>query len=229
MLLMAKYTLELRRIHESPNTQVFGFNYDFYTEDLEIKKKFEQKFIDHYYFDEISFETVAKFKHRLRMTLNEIMPYYSQIYKTELASKDINFLLNKDLTETTTRDLTSQDSRLNKSASTNNSSATTTANEDSTFKESSLNNGNATLNNQDLTTINNTNSKGDTNTTSNDIGATTTNGESSGKEQETITLKSQGNIGITSSAELLEKWRQVIINIDQQIINECKDLFMKIY
>lgn len=226
---MAKYTLELRRIHESPNTQVFGFNYDFYTDNRDIKRKFEQKFIDHYYFDEIGFETVAKFKHRLRMKLNEIMPYYTQIYKTELASQDINFLLNKDLTETTSRDLSSQDTRVNKSVSENNSNANTTANENSDYKESSLNNGNATLSNQDLTTVNNTNSKGSTATSSNDSGNTTTNGESVGIERETITFKSQGNIGITSSAELLEKWRKVIINIDQQIINECKDLFMRIY
>lgn len=226
---MAKYTLELRRIHESPNTQVFGFNYDFYTDDLDIKRKFEQKFIDHYYFDEIGVETVAKFKHRLRTTLNDMMPKIKKRYETELASKDINFLLNKDLTETTTRDLTSQDTRLNKSTSVNNTNANTVANEDSTFKESALNNGNATLNNQDLTTINNTNGKGTTTSTSNDNGNTTTNGESTGKEQESITFKSQGNIGITSSAELLEKWRQVIIDVDQEIISKCSDLFMKIY
>lgn len=226
---MARYTLELRRIHESPNTQVFGFNYDFYTDDLEIKRKFEQKFIDHYYFDEIGFETVAKFKHRLRTTLNDMMPKIKKRYETELASKDINFLLNKDLTETTTRDLTSQDTRLNKSTSVNSTNANTVANEDSTFKESALNNGNATLSNQDLTTINNTSGKGTTTSTSNDNGNTTTNGESTGKEQESITYKSQGNIGITSSAELLEKWRQVIIDVDQEIISKCSDLFMKIY
>lgn len=226
---MTKYTLELRQIHESPNTQIFGFKYDFYTDDLEIKRKFEEKFIDHYYFDEIAFETVGRFKHRLRTTLNDMMPKIKKRYETELASKDINFLLNKDLTETTTRDLTSQDTRLNKSTSVNNSTANTTASEDSTFKESALNNGNATLSNADLTTINNTNSKGSTGTTANDSGNTTTNGESSGKEQESITFKSQGNIGITSSAELLEKWREVIIDVDQEIISKCSDLFMKIY
>ena len=46
---------------------------------------------------------------------------------------------------------------------------------------------------------------------------------------ETYSLVSQGNIGVTSSAELLEKWRNVLINIDQMIFEECSDLFMLIY
>ena len=46
---------------------------------------------------------------------------------------------------------------------------------------------------------------------------------------ETYSLVSQGNIGVTSSAELLEKWRNVLINIDQLIFEECNDLFMLIY
>ena len=49
------------------------------------------------------------------------------------------------------------------------------------------------------------------------------------KQTETNTLTSKGNIGVTSSAELLEKWRKVIINIDELIINECYDLFMGVY
>ena len=50
-----------------------------------------------------------------------------------------------------------------------------------------------------------------------------------GKTVEKTDLQSQGNIGITSSAELLQKWREVLINIDEIIIEECRDLFMRIY
>ena len=54
-------------------------------------------------------------------------------------------------------------------------------------------------------------------------------GNTSNKEKETTTLISQGNIGVTSSAELLKQWREVLINIDNMIIEDCKDLFMLIY
>ena len=45
-------------------------------------------------------ETVGRFQHRLKTKLNKIMPYYKQLYETELRSKDIDFMLNKDLIET---------------------------------------------------------------------------------------------------------------------------------
>ena len=48
-------------------------------------------------------------------------------------------------------------------------------------------------------------------------------------QTETTTLISRGNIGVTSSAELLKQWREVLINIDNMIIEECSDLFMSIY
>ena len=42
-------------------------------------------------------------------------------------------------------------------------------------------------------------------------------------------LISQGNIGVTSSAELLEKWRAVLINIDEMIFKELENLFLFVY
>ena len=57
----------------------------------------------------------------------------------------------------------------------------------------------------------------------------TSTGESTGNRKEAQPLTSQGNIGITSSAELLDKWRQVLLNIDLMIFEECYDLFMQIF
>lgn len=212
---MAKYTLELRTISESNNLKVFDFDYSFYDNDL--KKVFEDKFIQHYYYDEIGFETIGRFKQRLKAKLNEIMPIYSQLYQTELASKDINFLLNKDLKETFIREVD------NTNNMTGDSLDKITGNDNTDYKESNLGNGNATLSMSSLTSINESNNDFSNNKSSN------SNVVNKGNEREETTLLSQGNIGITSSAELLEKWRNTIINIDQQIINECKDLFMTIF
>ena len=74
-------------------------------------------------------------------------------------------------------------------------------------------------------------------TSSNNKQESTITGEQSEEEtnrrentqSETTSLVSQGNIGITSSAELLQKWREVLINIDEIIIEDCRDLFMRIY
>ena len=210
---MSSYTLELRHIHQTH--KVFNFDYDFYTDSDIIKSKFEQKFIDEYYFHEIGQETVARFQHRLRTRLNKIMPYYKQLYDTELAAKDINFLLNKDLTETFERVVTGESSSIN--------DLTVSDQGETNNKESNIENGNASLEleNGSLTNVSKTSVINNTN--SNNTSRDNTN------QNEITTLKSQGNIGITSSAELLDKWRSVIINIDQMIIDACDDLFIQVY
>ena len=210
---MSSYTLELRHIHQTH--KVFNFDYDFYTDSNIIKSKFEQKFIDEYYFHEIGQETVARFQHRLRTRLNKIMPYYKQLYDTEIAAKDINFLLNKDLTETFERVVTGESSSIN--------DLTVSDQGETNNKESNIENGNASLEleNGSLTNVSKTSLNNNTN--SNNTSRDNTN------QNEITTLKSQGNIGITSSAELLDKWRSVIINIDQMIIDACDDLFMQVY
>ena len=210
---MSSYTLELRHIHQTH--KVFNFDYDFYTDSDIIKSKFEQKFIDEYYFHEIGQETVARFQHRLRTRLNKIMPYYKQLYDTEIAAKDINFLLNKDLTETFERVVTGESSSIN--------DLIVTDHGETNNKESNIENGNASLelDKGSLTNVGKTSLSNNTN--SNNTSRDNTN------QNEITTLKSQGNIGITSSAELLDKWRSVIINIDQMIIDACDDLFMQVY
>ena len=208
---MGKYTIELDTLLRDTNFILFNFDYDFYTDNIEIKKKFEQKFIDRYRFNEIGFETVARFKHYLKTSLNEIAPYYKQLYESELRCNDIDFMLNKDYTETFIKNIDS----LSKSAETQNSNYNDLTN------ESNINDG---VSDVELTKGNLTSVTGNENTsTSNGTGT------SENKQNESYTLTGQGNIGITSSAELLSKWREVMINIDQLILDDLSDLFMLIY
>ena len=204
---MARYTIDLYTLLQDDNFKLFDFDYEFYSD--EAKDDFEQKFIDRYMFDEIGFETVMRFKHFLKEKLNRIAPYYKQLYQTELRclEDDIDFMLNKDLRETETI------------KGTNTSNSQTNANSSTLNKESYLDNGNASL---DLSTGNMTG-------ISSSEGNGVTDSSQTGENDQTRTLLSQGNIGITSSAELLQKWRDVLINIDEMIIEECRDLFMLIY
>ena len=209
---MAKYTIELNTLLQDDKFNVFDFDYDFYDEAL--KPIFELKFKDYYRFHEIGFETVERFQHNLKAKLNLIMPYYKQLYKTQLEAENINFLLNKDLKETFIRDIEGTD--------TSNNVSSTSANSDSTSKESYLDNGNADLSLTDgLTGVSNNVSQGTSTSNSDTTG--------SNKSTEKTELISRGNIGITSSAELLQKWRDTVINIDKMIIDECYDLFMQVY
>ena len=208
---MSKYTLELNQIVNDLDFNLFDFDYNLY--DNALKDAFQKKFIDHFYFYEIGLTPIARFKKALQIKLNDIFPYYKQLYQTELRSAEIDFMLNKDLKEEYTRQLTGNSSV--------NQSSTSTSN------DTSLNINNDTPQNKidDLDKYMTSASKNTDNSTMNSNGTNTAENNST----ETYSLVSQGNIGVTSSAELLEKWRSVLINIDQMIFEECNDLFMLIY
>lgn len=208
---MSKHTLEINQIVNDLDFKLFDFDYNLY--DNELKSAFEKKFIDHFYFYEIGLTPIARFKKALQIKLNDIFPYYKQLYETELRCKDIDFMLNKDLKEQYTRELTGNSSV--------NQSSTSTSN------DTSLNINNDTPQNKidDLDQFMTSASKNTDNSTMNSSGTNSVENNST----ETYSLVSQGNIGVTSSAELLEKWRSVLINIDQLIFEECNDLFMLIY
>lgn len=212
---MATYTIEVYSLLQDKNFELFNFDYDFYTDSDVIRKEFERKFINRYMFHEIGFETVMRFKHYLKERLNSIAPYYKQLYITELESKNINFLLNKDLKETFEREI--ENDGLNSTDM--KSSDNTTQNN----IESYLDNGNASigLDNGNATGVSQVKGENESLTNS------STNINTNTKEK--TSLVSQGNIGITSSAELLRDWRSVLINIQEMIISDCEDLFMRIY
>lgn len=207
---MSKYSLELRYLYEDEKFNLFSFPYNLYDNDL--KPWFEEKFYQHFMFCEIGFDSVAMFKQRLMSKLNDIFPYYKQLYETEIACKDIQFMLNKDLKETYVRELTSNSNSSQESNATSNGLSTAGQLTPSLI-----------ANSQKIDKFMDTAQKD--NATSN----STSTGESTGNSKEEYSLLSQGNIGITSSAELLAKWREVLINIDLMIFEECNDLFMQIF
>lgn len=208
---MSKNTIEINQLVNDLDFNLFDFDYNLY--DNELKSAFEKKFIGHFYFYEIGLTPIARFKKALQIKLNDIYPYFKQLYQTELRCNDIDFMLNKDLKEQYTRELTGNSSV--------NQSSTSTSN------DTSLNINNDTPQNKvdDIDQYMTSASKNTDNSTMSSNGTNSAENNST----ETYSLISQGNIGVTSSAELLEKWRSVLINIDQMIFEECNDLFMLIY
>lgn len=207
---MASYTISLYSLENAETFKLFT-DYDFYLE--ENKKNFEKKFFDRYFDREIYCKNPFVFRRALIGKLNIIMPYYKQLYQTELESKNINFLLNKDLKEEFIRDIE------NSAEGSATSTGTTTGESTNIFSDTPE----GQISNIEKFMSNGTINKANDSTQSNNVS------NSSGKTTEKTSFLSQGNIGVTSSAELLDKWRQVIINIDQLILNELEDLFLDIY
>lgn len=110
---MSKYTTEVRFICEtaaglreseglSSVKQILAaavpkvFDFDFPIFDESYRSVLEIKILRHYYTREIGLETVGLWKLKLETKLNEIMPYYNQLYKSELL--EFNPFYDVDLT-----------------------------------------------------------------------------------------------------------------------------------
>ena len=226
---MSNYTIELRFLETPPIYKVFDFSYDYYMKGLvpdevyeQKKKAFENKFIDFHYFNEIGYETPDMFKQRLKNYLDMGFKKWQERYKTEIEveRQNINFLLNKDLIEERITEGNATGTATSTSTSTsntnNNSSNKNTVNDTPDTRFTSTENF-ATSITTDETSSNSTN-------TGNGETTNTSNQNSNVNERFT----SKGNIGVTSSAELLEKWREVIIDIDNEIIEEADKFFMQV-
>ena len=193
---MGKYTLTIQEIL-SNNVNIFDFDYSFYNESY--KKGFEKKFLDRFLFDEIGAETVARFKHNLRTTLNEIMPYYTHLYETTIY--EYNPILNYDVQEVITRDVSNEQE------------------EEGTITDSNKNydtpinfNGNYKNSPSNINDNENTN-----------------NISRKGLVSEVHKRNTTGNIGVMTSQDLIMKERAIIINIDKLILEELNILFMGVY
>ena len=92
---MSKYTTELRYLIEN-NFDIGLKDYPIFDENY--RESLNQKIINHYYFREIGMETAELFKRYLNNTMREIMPYYNQLYKSELL--EFNPFYNVDKTVT---------------------------------------------------------------------------------------------------------------------------------
>lgn len=210
---MAKYTLELYKLIEQ--NLLWNFDYDFYSDDPLLKTEFEKMFNDYYYYDEIGFGAIAEFKHYLKRTLNLKMPYYKQLWNIEVLSKNKDFFLSKDLIESFTREVDS--------TNTNTTDTNSRGSAQNNSKVSNLDNGvsSAQLEQNFLTGVSQDDNS--TNTTSN------ANSNGTGKILEKTTFESKGDIGIQTPAYAVEQWRKILININEMLIQECYDLFIRVY
>lgn len=112
-VIMSKYTTEVRYIcdHFSGLSESVGYNdveqviknclpkvfdFNFPIFDESYRTVLETKILRHYYTREIGLETVGLWKLKLNTKLNEIMPFYNQLYKSELI--EFNPLYDVELT-----------------------------------------------------------------------------------------------------------------------------------
>ena len=190
---------------------------------IPTRTELNNKILNHYRFQEIGQETFGRWLFELKTALNEIMPYYNQLFYS--ADQDFNPIYNVDYRKTI---IGSQNANSNTSStgndSTTNEEFTKTIN--SKTPQDSLN-----ISNTGIDSVNYADDAGWGKSSGSTTGTNTTTGNSSSNGSTSSIETTKGNFGVTSAQDLIIKYRETIINIEQQIINDprIKELFMLIF
>lgn len=236
---MSKYTTQVRFICEtSANlTESSAFNdiedilnkswtrifSDFPIFDEQYRPELCKKILRHYYTREICCETVGRWKLFLSDKMNNIMPYYNQLYQSELLK--IQPLVSVDRTvkhEGSGSETNTTNRNGNNSTNSRTDGSTDTWNYYSDTPQGGING----LDSNDYLT-NATHNVG-TDGTSTTLNETTTdNVTGTGNRSDSYIDKVLGYEG--NQSEMLIKFRETFLNIDMMIIGELKDLFFTLY
>lgn len=219
------------------------------------REELNKKILNAYKYREIGFETVGRFLDELEISLNEIMPRYNLLFFS--ADQDFNIIYNVDYQKTIDTHRTGSESNTVNGSSTSKTD-TETAGTDKTTTSSQLQNdskkvhsatpqGVLNIPSNNINSVNyaddvewNQNNGSDSGTSNGETSGTsssessgssesTMNGENEGSENTLETTK--GNFGVVSAQDLVLKYRETILNIEQMIINDerISELFMRVF
>jgi len=180
-------TMELREVVK--DADIFDRCDPFPIWDEDHRGELEKKIIEHYYFRQIGFETVGRFKFMLNVRLREIMPRYNKLYLT--TQYKYNPIENYNMEEG------SEDNRKVKG--------------DNLLKYSDTPQGplSDVKEGKYLTSANHT--------------------EDVSEGSEKHSAWRHGNIGVTTTQQMIEQERNITIDLDMMIISDLKDLFIGVY
>lgn len=239
MIIPARYTEVLdnllRNEQAKADIEEAMSHYPLYETDPEAERQFgtaykvptreelNEKILNHYRFREIGQETFGRWLFELKTALNEIMPRYNQLFYS--ADQDFNPIYNVDYKKTM---VGSQNSSSNTSTSGNDSSTNEeyTKSVDSKTPQDLLG-----ISNEGIDTVSYADNASWGKASGTTTGSNSTVGNATSNGSNTSVETTKGNFGVVSAQDLIMKYRETIINIEQMIINDPRitELFMIIY
>lgn len=231
---MSKYTTQLRWIVEQEQGKVPASTSTRYTKATYRKlgldeypifeeahrKVLNDKIIDHFFFREIGFETAAQFSWYMRRTMNEIMPFYNEMYIAQAKIDDPLSNLARNWREDWDVDIADTGTVRNDSSNTGK-----THNRD-VFQDTPMslldNSSTPTVEGLDYAT-NVTYDDGDSSSTGKSTRTNALNRNDAGWKEH----KESGRT--KSQAELMKEYLDMFVNIDVKVIKDLENLFMGLW
>lgn len=203
------------------------------------REELNKKILDYYKYREIGFETVGRFIDELQIAMNEIMPYYNQLFFTQ--DLDFNVIYNVDYVRTIDRNKEEarQDNTTTSSQASDSTQTSATVNNYTKNVSSDTPQNSLGISNVDIDDVNYANNVTWNHSTTSDSGTSTGSSTTTGSgttrgtlnDEENTVETTKGNFGVTSAQDLVKKYREIIINVEQQIINDPRitELFMLVF
>ena len=232
---MASYTMELRKVCEYYGREEvenwfkdYELSHYLTEEQIEQIEKFNvwskdrlaEKIVDNYYMREIGFETPALFRHFAKIEMKKITERKLPIIYSKFLEYDP--LSNVDFTETYTREISGENSNsgTSNSSSSNNSSGLNVNSDTPQGQISKTNILNGAYASQTNASETESSIEDETNTSSTGTSNTI----------ETFTRHEEGDNGvIITNQRLVKEYREIVVAIYEDIINELNSLFMGLY
>lgn len=198
---MPEFTISVQEIFEIRGED-FNIGLDVYPIfDVAYRPTLNKKILDHYWNQEIGLETVELFVFNLRRKMNEIMPLYNQFYTSQLLDVEPFITFDTDSSTSTASE----------------SEATNTSTSDATARAASSEPPQMQLSaNEDYATG-----------VTDNVSKAENEAAANSNETSTGTVNTRGFSGAMS--DLLLRYRDTFLNIDVQIIEECRELFMGLW
>lgn len=239
---MSKYTTEVRFICESKSglseskgcdsvdevlekswNKIFTTSCTFFDETY--RSVLCKKILKHYYLREIGSETVGVWKLWMNTKLEEIMPYYNQLYKSAL----LEFDPLKDYSVERTHKRTGIDGKTSSTDVSENSSGSSSNNvTDRELYSDTPQGGLDGLESESYLTS----ARKNTSESSSNSSVTSKSGTDyteSVNSTEDYTEKVAGKVGGSSYSKMLNEFRETMLNIDMKVINEFEELFFGLW
>lgn len=208
--------LSVQRTIDKTQDKFFNFDFPFYSEDIKDLYTFKTYFLLRYWNNYIGFETLGMWKTAFLAKMHELMPYYTKLYD---AIQNDNPFTNVNIT--ITEEEKGNEKTTTKSTNTGQSEVKNSQN----YQNIDSDNPQVTVATQDYAnsmtrgeTLNNT-----TTTAKND--STGDDNKDSKRDRDTKEIGLRGK----STSEAIEEYREQIQNINRELVEACRDLFLKIW
>ena len=208
--------LSIQRTIDKTQDKFFNFDFPFYSDDKKDLYTFKTYFLLRYWNNYIGFETLGMWKTAFLSKMHELTPYYTKLYNA--IQKDNPFTnINVTFTEA---------EKGNEKTTTNSTDAgESTVKNNQNYQNIDSDNPQVTVATEDYAstmsrgeTVNNTTTTANNNHAGND-------NKDSKRDRETKELGLRGK----STSEAIAEYREQIQNINREIVEDCRDLFLKVW